>query len=86
MGYRRILVRNRPYFYFGGVFYLPTQEKGQEVYDVAKAPEGAVVENLPQDKEEVTIEDQTYYEYNDVVYAQSDEGYEVVGNISLDQE
>ena len=65
---------------------MPSKEKGQEVYDVAEAPQGAFVDSLPEDREEVTIDDQIYYEYNDVLYAQSEEGYEVVGNISLDEE
>ncbi len=87
---RRIVVagHSRPYYYYGGVFYTQeTNDAGEEEYEVAKAPEGAVVDGLPEGYETVAVAGEDYYELDDVYYRpveaeEFDEGvgYEVVAN------
>ncbi len=78
---RRIVVVNQPYFYYYGTFY---KETGDE-YEVVEAPEGALVDALPDGYEVKEIDGTEYYELDGVHYqeVETDElesgvGYEVV--------
>ena len=83
VGYRRILVGPRPYFYYYGTFYVQAGNRNE--YVVTDAPEGAVVDALPDGYEIRTINGNEYYELDGVYYAEIDAddmdggtGYQVV--------
>ncbi len=73
----RLSVRGTPYVYSEGVFYKEVNNE----YELVAPPEGAVVEELPEEVEEVLLEDMTAYELYDTLYAKTDEGYEVMGTL-----
>ncbi len=83
VGYRRVVVGPRNYFYYYGTFY--TQVDKSDEYETIDAPEGAIVDALPDGYEVKTIDGTEYYVLDDVYYAEveTDEvedgiGYEVV--------
>jgi Family of unknown function (DUF6515) len=83
VGYRRIVVGPRNYFYYYGTFY--TQVDKSDEYETVDAPNGAIVDALPDGYEVKTIDGTEYYVLDDVYYAEveTDEvedgiGYEVV--------
>lgn len=83
VGYRRIVVGPRPYFYYYGTFY--SKADNSEEYEVVDAPEGAIVDALPDGYEVKTIDGNEYYELDGVYYAEVDDsnfedgvGYKVV--------
>lgn len=72
-----------PYFYYYGTFYAPISGETEQ-YEVVEPPIGALVDQLPNDCEEVVINGTTYYKvdgtYYRVVLDQNNrEMYEVVG-------
>ncbi|MBR5019360.1 MAG: hypothetical protein IKX53_06970, partial [Bacteroidales bacterium] len=64
--YNTNLVRqaNQNYYYQDGVFY--TLEDGQ--YCVIEAPIGAMVDEIPEDYDEVELDGKTYYQVEDVLF------------------
>ncbi len=79
----RLSVRGMPYVYSEGVFYREVNNE----YELVAPPEGAVVEELPEEVEEVLLEDMTAYELYDTLYAKTDEGFEVIGTLeNLEQD
>lgn len=83
VGYRTIIVGPATYYYYYGTFYQKTDNA--EEYGVVDAPEGAVVDALPEGYTIETIDDKEYYVLNDVYYAEVEApefddkiGYEVV--------
>lgn len=84
VGYRTVVVRShRPYYYYYGTFY--TKVNNSDEYEVTAAPEGAIVNALPDGYEVKTIKDQEYYVLDDVYYAEVEAedmedgvGYQVV--------
>ena len=54
----RLSVRNKAYVFSEGIFY---QEVDNE-YEIVEAPKGAVLDELPEDVEEMILEDMTAYE------------------------
>ena len=52
------------YYYQDGVFY--TMDNGQ--YCVIEAPIGALVDEIPEDYDEVVLDGKTYYQVEDVLY------------------
>jgi hypothetical protein len=83
VGYRRIVVGPRVYFYYYGTFY--SKADNSEEYEVTAAPEGAIVDALPEGYEVKTIDGNEYYELDGVYYAEVDDsnfedgvGYKVV--------
>lgn len=64
-GYRRIYVRDVPYYYYGGTYYRPGPSRNYEVVD---APLGASVPELPNGAKVVVINDQKYYELDGTYY------------------
>jgi hypothetical protein len=71
-----------PYFYYDGTFYRSSGDKDKE-YEVAEPPVGATVPSLPSGAKEVTIDGNTYYEYNGTYYQevikQNQRRYAIVG-------
>lgn len=82
VGYRRIFIGPIPHFYYGGVYY---RQVGDE-YETVQPAVGTIVPELPQDDiEEVTIDGQTLYEVDNILYKSvvTNDGnqYEVVGTL-----
>jgi hypothetical protein len=83
VGYRRVIIGPRPYFYYYGTFY--SKIDNTEEYEVVDAPEGAIVDALPDGYDIKTIGENEYYELDGVYYAEVDDsnfedgvGYKVV--------
>jgi len=83
VGFRRVYIGSRSYFYFGGVFYI--KNESVEEYEVVDAPEGAIVHALSKEAERIAIEGKVYYAYNDTLYqkveTEEGEAFEVMGDI-----
>ncbi len=56
---------DQPYYYQDGVFYI-VNSNGQ--YEVIVPPSGALVEELPDDYDTITLDGQDYYKVDDTVY------------------
>lgn len=72
-----------PYFYYYGTFYAPVSGDTKQ-YEVVEPPIGALVDQLPNDCEEVVINGTTYYKVDNTYYKvvldqDNSEKYEVVG-------
>jgi hypothetical protein len=83
LGYNRIVVGPRSYYYYYGIFYIK-RTNGYE-YEVVDAPEYAVVDALPDGYEVVEVDGFEYYMLDGVFFAEVDApefeggvGYEVV--------
>ena len=91
-GYRRVYVRDVPYYYYGGTYYRPGGRPDE--YEVVDAPLGASVPDLPNGAKVVVINDQKYFELDGTYYKEeirdNDEiWYTVVGKngkLSTDEE
>lgn len=82
VGFRRIIVANQVRYYYQGTYY---QQVGEE-YETLEPEIGSAVPELPEDNvDEVTLDGQTYYEYDNMLYKKivTNEGvqYEVVGKL-----
>jgi hypothetical protein len=82
VGYKQIFVLGVPYFYYKGTYY----KKVKNTYETVAPTVGTVVPELPdEDVEKVMIDDNTYYEYDGILYKQipTETGlqYEVIGNL-----
>ncbi len=73
----RLSVRNNAFIYSNGIFYKEVNDE----YEVVDAPKGAVLEELPEEVEEMILDDMTAYELYDVLYAKTENGYEVIGTL-----
>lgn len=85
VGYRSLNWRNTNYYYNQGAYYNRIAATNE--YEVIEPQIGMVVPELPAENvEEVTINDQVYYEFDDYLYKQipTKDGlqYEVVGKLS----
>jgi len=70
-----VTIENQKYHYDQGVFYEPTNDG----YEVVPAPVGATVEEIPDEAENVVInETNNYYYFGGDYYEKTDEGYTVV--------
>ena len=56
---------NQPYFYQDGVFYI---EKSNGNYEVIVPPAGALVKDLPDDYDTITLDGNEFYKVDDTVY------------------
>lgn len=56
---------NQPYFYQDGVFYI---EKPNGNYEVIVPPAGALVKDLPDDYDTITLDGNEFYKVDDTVY------------------
>jgi len=67
--YERIIAaqaaKDAQYYYGDGIYYR-TRDNGE--YEVIDAPTGALVSQLPEDFEEVTLNGKSYYQVEDVLY------------------
>ena len=75
-------MRRLPHYYYRGVYYRQVNNE----YEVVEPSVGTVVPELPEnDVEVVTIDGETYYEFDDILYKPlvTKEGvqYEVVGRL-----
>ena len=66
VGYKRIVVKQKTYFYYYGTFYSKTP--GMEEYTVTEAPVGAEVDALPEGYEITTVDGVEYYTLDDAKY------------------
>jgi len=73
----RLTVRNSPYVFLEGIFYREVDG----YYEVADAPKGAVLDELPADVEEMVLDDMTIYELYDILYIETEKGYKVMGTL-----
>jgi hypothetical protein len=85
VGFRRIVVGPRHYFYYYGTFY--NQINDTEQYETIDAPVGAVIDALPDGYDIKTIKGEEYYVLDDVIFAEVDApefedgvGYEVIAS------
>lgn len=81
LGYSRIYIGPTPYYYYGGIYYLPSPNHG---YDVVAPPLNARVSKLPPQAKLRVIDGQKYYEFNGTFYREDIDGnnkrtYTVVG-------
>ena len=56
---------NQPYYYQDGVFYI---EKSNGNYEVIVPPAGALVKDLPDDYDTITLDGNEFYKVDDTVY------------------
>lgn len=81
VGYRRIVIGPRPYFYHYGTFYIKV-DGPEEEYEVVAAPIGAEVDALPDGYKIVKEKGIEYYKLDEVFYEprinENDEEYYIV--------
>jgi hypothetical protein len=82
VGYRRIFIGGAPYFYYSGVYYRAVDDE----YETIEPTSGTIVPELPQDDvDKVSVDGQTYYEYDKILYKPivTDNGvqYQVAGKL-----
>jgi hypothetical protein len=63
-----VLVRGVPYYYVNGTYYLQNKSKG--TYQKVVPPIGTIVPSLPEGSILKQIEDNTYFEYQSILYKQ----------------
>ena len=77
-GYETTMVGNDEYYYYGGVFYVLTDQG----YQVVAAPIGAIVTELPVGAVDQQINGEDLFVYNNVYYQpisqDGQDAYEVV--------
>lgn len=73
----RLSLRNNAYVFSEGIFYKEVDNQ----YEVVEAPKGAVLDELPEDVEEMILDDITAYELYDTLYTKTEDGYEVLGQL-----
>ena len=66
VGFVRVLVGPKPYFYHGGVYYVKALDT--EEYEIVEAPQDAIVYILPEDAEELSIDGERYFESYGTLY------------------
>jgi len=81
VGYRTVVVNSRNYYYYYGTFYTPVAHSDE--YETVDAPEGALVDALPEGCDVKTIDGTEYYVLDDVYYAEV-ETYEVEDGIGYE--
>jgi hypothetical protein len=82
MGHRKIFIGAVPHYYYAGTYY---RQIGDE-YEAIEPSIGAIVPELPEDGvEEVVIDGQMFYEYDNVLYksvvTKTGVQYEVAGKL-----
>jgi Family of unknown function (DUF6515) len=85
VGHRRILIGGVPHFYYSGVYY---RDIGNSEYEVVEPTIGTIVPELPDENvEEVMIDGQKLYEYDNILYknvmTKFGTEYEVVGKLGV---
>jgi hypothetical protein len=64
VGHRIVVWNNKKFFYDQGVYYTAVNNE----YEVVAPEPGLTVDELPEAAERVKVDDEDYYEYNDVLY------------------
>jgi hypothetical protein len=77
-GYRKVYVYGRPYYRYGYRYYWPYYYGGTVYYREVDPPEGAVVDEVPEEAETETIEGEEYHVADGVYYQAKDGKYAVV--------
>lgn len=70
------------YNYADGLFYRESKDS----FEIAKPPIGAIVNELPEDAQEIDFEGVTAYELNEAVYQAVEDGYEVIEVLEAEDE
>ncbi|MUU78639.1 DUF6515 family protein [Winogradskyella endarachnes] len=83
--YTTIEVDDTTYYFSEGVFYILLD--GQ--YKIVGPPKNAIVWDLPQNLQELVIDDKTLYAYKNVLYSKvetdaNDTAYKIIGELSTD--
>ncbi|MGB5821170.1 MAG: DUF6515 family protein [Saonia sp.] len=78
--FTRLMVRGSAYAYTQGVFY---QQMEDGAYEIVAPPTGAIIEQLPEDAEEIDFDGIPTYELNETLYRAIEDGYEVIGESGL---
>ena len=63
--------------YSEGIFYSENENE----FEVITPPKNAVIDELPEEIEEVILGDMTVYELYETLYAETEEGYKVLGTL-----
>jgi hypothetical protein len=84
IGTRRVFIGGMPHFYYLGVYY---KDVGNNEYEVVEPIVGTIVPELPNENvEEVILNGQTLYEYDNILYksivTKNGVQFEVVGKLS----
>ena len=83
IGYRTIKIRGINHFYYRGTLY----RQSGKTYEVIEPETGVIVDELPEyNVDQVTINNNTYYEYDNILYKKITSGtnygkYEVIGSL-----
>jgi len=73
VGYVSIMVGPVPYFYHSGVYYVESYDSNNtEKYEITEPPIGAIISDISQDAEQIIMDGNVLYEYNDVFYKRID--------------
>lgn len=80
--HHKVIIAGLPHCYYMGVFYREIDNE----FETVQPAIGAVVPELPQDNvDEITIDGQTYYEFDEMLYkpivTESGAQYELVGRL-----
>ena len=85
VGHVRVVVGSSVMYYHSGIYYTEIQRATteEERYEVIQPPVDTIVSEISADAEEVMIDGNVFYEYNDVMYKkvtldQERKGYKVV--------
>ena len=76
-----VTVNEQDYGYSNGAYYeiqKPEEEGGEPTFKTVEAPVGAMVDYIPDGATTKTVEDITYFVYNDTYYRPFYSGSEVV--------
>ncbi|PCI34820.1 MAG: hypothetical protein COB60_05685 [Flavobacteriaceae bacterium] len=73
VGHVRIMVGPVPYFYHSGIYYVESNDvNSNEQYEITQPPIGAVITDISEDADQIIMDGNVLYEYNDVFYKRID--------------
>ncbi len=69
VGHVRVIVGPSIYFYHSGTYYIESSSsKSEEKYEITQPPVGAIITDISNDAEQIIMDGNILYEYNDVFY------------------
>ena len=76
VGYRRIVIGPKRYYYYYGTYYVQVNNE----YEVVEAPMDAEIDSLPDGYNTLNIDGEEYYELDGVYYlsSQDEKGEEIL--------
>jgi hypothetical protein len=84
VGHVRIVMGPTVYYYHSGIYYIATPNSVDNIepaYEVVTPPVGTIVSDIHEDSQEVLLDGNIFYEYNDVLYKRIvNDTYEVIYN------